>query len=53
MMTPPKNRLTYYVGDRIAGIDGFAFRATNNPLHEFEIASETAAYDVSRRGRLS
>jgi hypothetical protein len=52
MTTPPINRSTCYIDGKIAGIDGVAFRATNDSHHEVETASETFAYDVSRRGRI-
>jgi hypothetical protein len=52
MTTPPINRSTCYIYGKIAGIDGVAFRATNDSHHEVETASETFAYDVSRRGRI-
>lgn len=52
MTTPPINRSTCYIDGKIAGIDGVAFRARNDSHHEVETASETFAYDVSRRGRI-
>ena len=53
MTTPPIDRSTCFIDSKIAGIEGVAFRETNDPHHEVETASETVAYAVSRRGRIS